>query len=326
MHRLNWRDGDPDIMASFVIPEGAVFASVSDQLVEKGILPKRDKWLLKIQAKRMDADKRLAIGTVELPLNASVNTIIEGIVNVPREIKTLTIIEGWDLHDIKDYLVEQDIKGAKDLFDYTGVPGRDYREQRGQPKEMLSKNYAVLKHKPWYVSMEGYLFPDTYDVFENATVEDVLDKMLSRMDHFIDIGAVENFNFVGWTVHEALTVASIIEQEVQKNDDRRKVSDIIIKRNSVNWALQMDSTVNYATRGDKPAVSIAETKVDSPYNTYKYPGLPLGPIAAPSKNSMEATLNPWGNQFYYFLTDSSGTVYYGESLDQHNANKARYLK
>ncbi len=326
MHRLHWRDGDTDIMASFVIPEGASFVSVSDQLVEKGILPKRDKWLLKIQAKRKKADKRLAIGTVELPLGASVSTVIEGITNVPREVKTLTFIEGWDLYDIRDYLIEQDIKGAKDLFDYTGVPGRDYREKRGQPKHTLAKNYDVLKHKPWYVSMEGYLFPDTYDFFEGATVEDVLDKMLSKMDFLIDIGAVENFNFVGWTVHEALTVASIIEQEVQTNDDRRKVSDIIIKRNATTWALQMDSTVNYATRGDKPAVSIADTKFESPYNTYKYPGLPLGPIASPSKNSMEATLNPWGNQFYYFLTDAEGTVYYGENLDQHNANKAKYLR
>ena len=323
---MYWRDGDADIMASFVIPEGASFVSVSDQLVEKGILPKRDKWLLKIQAKRKDADKKLAIGTVELPLSASVSTILRGITNVSREVKTLTIIEGWDLYDLRDYLVEQDIKDAKDLFDYTGIPGRDYREQRGQPKHTLSKNYNVLKHKPWYVSMEGYLFPDTYDVFQEATVEDVLDKMLSRMDHFIDIGAVENFNFVGWTVHEALTVASIIEQEVQKNDDRRKVSDIIIKRNAINWALQMDSTVNYATRGDKPAVSLKDTKFESPYNTYLYPGLPLGPIAMPSKNSMEATLNPWGNQYYYFLTDSTGTVYYGETLNQHNAHKARHLR
>ena len=326
-HRTKWRDGDPDLIATIQIPEGSDFASATELLIEKGVMPARDAWLLKWYAKRNDLDTKLTIGQADVIIGASVSKIAHAITNKPRGIKQLTIIEGWDLYDLKDYLIEQDIEGAKDLFDYTGVPGRDYREDRGQPSEELSEEIALLKHRPWYVSMEGYLFPDTYEIFDDATVDDVLIKMAKQMDFYVDDSAEVWCTFHEFTIHECLTHASIVESEVQKNDDRRKVADLLMRRRTLNWALQVDSSVNYITRKDDPGISFEDRdNTDSLYNTYKYPGLPLGPIAMPSKESLEATINPWGNESYYFLTDTEGAVHYAETLEQHNANKAKYLK
>jgi len=325
-YRLNWRDGDSDLIATINIPEGASFVEIQEDLIEKGILPKRDGWLLRWYAKKSGLDTKLAVGEVGVVIGASASKIAEAIANKPREVKKLTIIEGWDLHDLKDYLIEQDIKGAKDLFDYTGVPGRDYREESGQPSKFLEKKFEILKDKPWYVSMEGYLFPDTYEIYTDATVEDVLIKMLAEMDPLFNEGTRQWCRFHDMTIHECLTMASIVENEVRGHDDRRKVVDILLRRTVKNWAMQVDSSVNYITREDRPGITIKQKDIDSPYNTYKYPGFPLGPISMPSEDALGATINPWGNNFYYFLTDPEGNVHYGETLEQHNANKARYLK
>lgn len=325
-YRLYWRAGDPDIKTTVVITEGTSFSTVQQSLIDKGILPAGDGWLLKWYAKSKGLDKNLAPGESEVVIGASVSKIAQAIVHQPRAVKKLTFIEGWNLHDVKKYLEEQGVRDADDLFDYTGVPARDYRKDRGQPTKFLTGDFKTLKQKPWYVSMEGYLFPDTYEVYEDATVEDVLKKMLTRMDFFIDKGAKELFQFNDMNVHEALTMASIVEREVRGFEDRRKVTDILIRRRAINWALQVDSTVNYITGSDSPSVSLKDTKIDSFYNTYKYPGLPLGPIAMPSRETLGAVGNPAGNTDNYFLTDKEGNVHYAETLSQHNENVRKYLQ
>jgi len=325
-YRLYWRSGDPDIKTTVIISEGATFSQVQESLIANGILPARDGWLLKWYVKSKGIDKNLAPGESEVIIGASVSKIAQAIVHQPRAVKKLTFIEGWNLRDVKKYLEEQGVRDADDLFEYTGVPARDYRKDRGQPSKFLAGDFKTLKQKPWYVSWEGYLFPDTYEVYEDATVEDVLKKMLARTDFFIDKGAAELFQFNDMNVHEGLTMASIVEREVRGKDDRRKVADILLRRRAANWALQVDSTVNYITGGNSPSVSLKDTKIDSYYNTYKYPGLPLGPIAMPSKEALSAVANPWANTDNYFLTDKEGNVHYAETLSQHNENVRKYLQ
>lgn len=324
-YRLYWRTGDAAIVATMNIPEGATFSKVQENLIASGILPEKDGWLFKWYAKHNDLDTKLAIGEVKIVIGASASKIAESIANKPRATKKLTIIEGWSLHDLKKYLQEQGVKDADDLYDYTGVPGRDYREEGGQPSKFLTGNFTTLKHKPWYVSMEGYLFPDTYEVYADTTVEEVLGKMLARMDFFIDDGAVKIFKFHDMNVNEGLAMASILEREVREFDDRRKVADMMMRRRAENWALQVDSSVNYITQNKTPSISLKDTKIDSLYNTYKYPGLPLGPIAMPSKESLQAIANPWGTAYNYFLTDKEGNVHYAETLSDHNENVRKYL-
>ena len=104
------------------------------------------------------------------------------------------------------------------------------------------------------------------------------------------------------------------------------VSDVIRKRLEAGMPLQLDATVNYVTGKSDPGVTLADTQVDSPYNTYRYPGLPIGPISNPGDAAIEAALNPHENPYFYYLTTPDGTVVYARTNEEHALNKARYLK
>ena len=116
----------------------------------------------------------------------------------------------------------------------------------------------------------------------------------------------------------------MVEEEVQHPEDKAKVADILWRRYKNNWALQLDSSVHYVV--DKTGnvfTTGKERSVDSLWNTYKYPGLPLGPIANPGLESIKAALYPEKNSYWYFLTGKDGTVYYAKTLEEHNANKRK---
>jgi UPF0755 protein len=117
-------------------------------------------------------------------------------------------------------------------------------------------------------------------------------------------------------------MASLLEREVRSPADKKKVSDLFWRRYAMGWALQADSTVHYVhgKKGDVFTTS-AERKIDSPWNTYKYPGLPIGPISTPSLNAIMAAIYPEKNEYWYFLTTPEGEVKYAKTLEEHNANK-----
>ena len=117
-----------------------------------------------------------------------------------------------------------------------------------------------------------------------------------------------------------------MEAEAREEKDRLLVADIIWRRLAIGMPLQLDSTVNYVTGGKKPAISSAEQLIDSPYNTYKYAGLPLGPIDNPGLESIRATIYPEKNDYWFFLSGKDGVMYYAKNLAGHNENKNKYLK
>ena len=121
-------------------------------------------------------------------------------------------------------------------------------------------------------------------------------------------------------------MASVVQKEAPSKDDMALVADIFWRRNKMNWALQSCATVNYITGKNDPAVSAADRAIDSLYNTYKYPGLPLGPIGNPSLKAIRATLYPTSNNYWYFMSDSKGEMHYAKTLEEHNINVAKYLR
>jgi UPF0755 protein len=167
--------------------------------------------------------------------------------------------------------------------------------------------------------LEGYLFPDTYRFYAGTPAETVVRKMLDTYE--AKIASLKN-----QPDHADLTLASLVESEVKTDADRAKVADILKRRLAAGMPLQLDSTVNYATGKSSPAVSSNDLAVNSPYNTYKYKGLPPGPIANPGMSSISAALAPTPNPYWYFLTAPDGTVIYSQTLVEHNAAKAKYLK
>jgi UPF0755 protein len=128
-----------------------------------------------------------------------------------------------------------------------------------------------------------------------------------------------------YTAHELLTLSSLIEEEATEKADRGKISSVFYNRMEEGMPLQTDPTVLYALGKHKSRTVYKDLKVDSPYNTYKVKGLPPGPIANAGTSSIEAALQPEDTNYYYFLASSSGSVYYSETLDEHNEKKAKYI-
>lgn len=248
---------------------------------------------------------------------------------VPPALKpevTLTIIPGWNLRQVAEYLVKQGVASSTDeVYKITGQPAVDYRKKAVTLPKI--DDLPILADKPDYVSYEGYLAPETYRVFNDATILEVLKKLISQRDKQIDDMIWQDIKKSGHSFYEILTMASMLEEEVQNPEDKAKVSDILWRRLAKGWALQVDSSVHYAV--DKTGDIFTTTKergVDSPWNTYKYPDLPLGPIANPGLTAIKAALYPEKNEYWYFLTGKDNTVHYGKTLEEHNANKFKYLR
>ena len=194
---------------------------------------------------------------------------------------------------------------------------------------ILSQSFFLNQVKPLNVDLEGYLFPDTYRFFVKATAADIVEKMVAEMSE--KLGRAYEVTGSVWvdpdfSVHEVLTLASIVEREVANPEDMAMVADIFLKRLQAGIALQSDATINYIISGDDPSPSLADLEVESEYNTYKYPGLPPGPISNPGLIAIEAVLNPTSNDYYYFLTTEDGEVVYSRTFAEHVANKVIYLR
>ena len=248
----------------------------------------------------------------------------------------VTIIPGWNLRQVAEYLVKQGIASSTDdVYKFTGEPAVDYRvvasifpkiedllpSQRDDP---ASWRWKILAEKPAHVSYEGYLAPETYRIFKDATILDVLKKLVAQREKEITPEIWSDIKKSGRSFYEILIMASLLEEEVQSPDDKAKVADILWRRYQKNWALQVDSSVHYAINKTGTVFTTEkERKSASPWNTYKYSGLPLGPISNPELDSIKAALYPEKNSYWYFLTGKDGTVYYAGTLDEHNANKSR---
>jgi UPF0755 protein len=137
---------------------------------------------------------------------------------------------------------------------------------------------------------------------------------------------LEEMQRQGKSFYEILTLASIVEKETGKAEERGIIADIFLRRFQNNWPLQSCATVNYITGKNSPAASSEDIKIDSPYNTYKYKGLPPGPIGNPSIASIEAVLFPTKNDYWYFMAGSDGVTHFAKTLEQQNENIAKYLR
>jgi len=222
----------------------------------------------------------------------------------------VVIYEGWGIIDIGEYL---ESRGLCNSEDFSKSAAENY-----------SAEFGFLRDKPEGISLEGYLFPDTYEISGNQNCEDIIETMLANFEKKLTPEIQEEISNQNKTIFDVVTMASLLEKEVKTLEDKKIVSGILWKRLSAGMPLQLDSTVNYVTGKSNPSVSIADTKTDSPYNTYMYAGLPKGPICNPGIDSIIAALDPIKTSYWYYLSD--GQTHYAKTLEEHAANKAKYLK
>jgi UPF0755 protein len=174
-------------------------------------------------------------------------------------------------------------------------------------------------------SLEGFTWPDTYFIGANQTEAEILQKIVSQFDTKADeIGlSASGPNNGGLTPFQALVSASMIEAEAGTKDDAPLISTVIVNRLREDMPLQIDATLCYAKGGCPPVPTDADRKIESPYNTYKYRGLPPGPIKTVSEVALRAALNPAPVPFKYYVSDSHGKTYYAVTLPEHEKNVAR---
>lgn len=263
-------------------------------------------------------------GQFDLKAGSSVSDLVKELTSININTSRLTIIEGWNLNNLAEYLKNKNlISSDKELFYYTGRPATDYRKEKVDFKG--GWDYDFLSDRPVYATLEGYLYPDTYVVLKEKGVEGLITKALNNFDKKLTATLRAEITNQGKTIFEVVTLASIVEKEVSGYENRRMVADIFLKRLKAGMALESDATINYITQKGTTRPLYDDLKVSSPYNTYKNKGLPLGPISNPSIEAIMAVIYPTSNPYYYFLTDEAGKVYYGKTYAEHLKNKAKYL-
>ena len=190
-------------------------------------------------------------------------------------------------------------------------------------KKDYSKECEFLKEKPEDISLEGFLFPDTYEISEGTSCDDIVIAMLSNFEKKLTQELKDEIQKQKKSVFDIITMAAMLEKEVRTLSDKKIVSGILWKRLEAGMPLQIDATINYITGKSDPGATIKDTKIDSPYNTYKYKGLPKGPISNPGMSSITAAIEPTDSPYWFYLSD--GATYFSKTLEEHNVNKAKYL-
>ncbi|HUC94849.1 MAG TPA: endolytic transglycosylase MltG [Candidatus Saccharimonadales bacterium] len=277
----------------FVIPKGESAARIGTKLESSGLI--KSALAFKIYIQFTGQSGKLQSGQFKLSPSFSLFQNINALFNGPVEIWT-TIPEGLRREEIA-------VRFATAL-------GKD--------------NAFVTEFMQASKGEEGYLFPDTYLFPMDVTATTIVKKMSDTFKAKTS-GLTSGS---GLTFAETVTLASLLERETKTDAERPIVAGIFINRLNAGIALQVDAAVQYAVGTSKdwwPILTEADLKINSPYNTYKFTGLPPGPIANPGLSSLKAAFDPAVTDYWYYIHDSSGQIHYAKTLAEHNANVAKYL-
>jgi UPF0755 protein len=233
----------------------------------------------------------------------------------------ITIPEGKQLSQIAEIIGEKTGQDQEQVFKQ--LNDKEFiKKMMGKYPDVLSEE--ILNEKVKY-PLEGYLFPATYPFYsEDPTVEEIVTVMLTKTKSILGEyrGQMEEREM---STHQVMTMASLIEEEATEKVDRDKIASVFYNRIEDGMPLQTDPTVLYSHGLHKDRVLYKDLEIDDPYNTYKYPGLPPGPIANPGVMSIEAALAPADTEDLYFLATSTGDVLFSRTLDEHNRKKNEHI-
>lgn len=233
----------------------------------------------------------------------------------------VTIPEGYDIEKIGDAIAENTVF-KKDQF-IELMNNQDFFNSMNEKYPDLLNSTAAAEGVRY--RLEGYLFPATYDYHKDQKLEDFVEQMIAKSNTVIEpfIPTIHSKNM---TIHQVLTLASLIEKEGVSDSDRKKIAQVFFNRFAANMPLQSDISILYALGEHKELVTYEDLEVDSPYNLYKNTGYGPGPFDSPSEQAITAVLNPEPNNYLYFVADiKTGKVYFAETFDEHNELIEKYV-
>ncbi|MHC1746903.1 MAG: endolytic transglycosylase MltG [Cellulosilyticaceae bacterium] len=307
------RKSNPNIRElNLVLTPDSTVKTISSELMDHNFISK--PMLFIIEAKLNNLDSQIKPGNYSISSNMSNADIIKRLTQTAKVEETIkfTIPEGFTVTQIAERLEKEGIVKKQDFLKAVNDRTYDYKFLENIPQN--SKYH-----------LEGYLFPDTYEVRKDITPEEIIVMMLNRFEYVISQYSAY-LHDTNYAMHDIVTIASIIQQEAKVSEERPIISGVIYNRLDANMKLQMCSTIQYALEKRKASLSYADLEIDSPYNTYKFEGLPLGPISSPGEESLSAALQPDNNEYFYFvLKDAeSGVHAFSASAAEHANNKVRY--
>lgn len=291
---------------TITISQGLSTMQIADTLKKEDVISSKLIFVASVHLSEYKG--KLKYGEFEFSPDDGYDDIIRKIATggAQKETVTITIPEGYSVEQIIELLFEKNLgtknelkKSLNDEYDY------DFLKKINPPKECK-------------YHLQGFLFPSTYEFYTDATPHDIFDKMLAEFEKQFN-----SLNMPCDNLFEIITKASLIEREAKTDDDRAKIAGVIENRIKANMKLQIDATVVYAISDgmyDIDRVLYKDLEADSPYNTYKNIGLPVGPIANPGIKSIEAALRPEKHDYLYYRTDTKkndGSHVFSKDFEEH---------
>lgn len=303
------KNGDSPI--TFCVKSGDTTKQISDLLKEKDVI--KYPLFFRVMSKISGYDGKYKEGIFYLEENMGYNTLFKKLSGPPDSTESVKIMipEGYEFRQIADAVAESGIVSREEFCNVAENGNFDYEFLKDIPKRENR--------------LEGYLFPDTYLFDTKSNAESIINTMLSRFDEVFTKEYEKRAQKLDMTVDEIVTLASIIEREAQGDVDRDNVASVFHNRlKSEEYPyLQSCATVQYVLKERKPVLSTQDTKIDSPYNTYKNPGLPVGPIASPGAEAIKSALYPADTDYLFFVLDSGGTHRFAKTYEEHLENSRK---
>ncbi|MDC0206667.1 endolytic transglycosylase MltG [Nitrospinae bacterium] len=290
-------------LQTFEIKPGVTLNKVAKKLSREGLI--RSSSAFQAIALLQEKQKLIMIGEYNVSPSMLPTEILQRITSGKTILHPVTIPEGYRIIEIGDILVKKGLADKGKFLEQT----KDTR---------LLKEIAVD-------SLEGYLFPETYHFGKFTNERTIVKKMVDTFkERTLKQEFLNRAKEIGFSFHEIITLASLIEKETGKDSERKQISSVFHNRLKKNMLLQTDPTVIYAIENFDGNIKKRDLKIDSPYNTYRYKGLPPGPISSPGLKSIIAALYPANTSNLYFVSRQDGSHQFSSTLNQHNEAVQKY--
>ena len=286
--------------AMVYVPKDATGKDIADALESKGVI--RSGRLFRFYARIAGSSNVLQSGTYKMKQGLTVKEAMEALRSGKTESVMVTVPEGYTVHQIA-LLLKQ-----------AGVPAADKFEREAASYAPLSYQYGPIAVP---VKAEGFLFPDTYHIPLEYSAKQICDIMYQRTDKMLTPDIRRKAEAKQLTLHDLMTLASMVEREAKFKEDQVPIASVMLKRLAVGMPLQIDATIQYALGNPKEDLTIADTKIDSPYNTYTHQGLPPGPIGSPGLDAIEAVLAAQPGEYLYYVAQADGHHVFTRSYEEH---------
>ena len=285
-----------------VIEKGQTGTEIADMLYERGLI--RSTQGFKLWLYLSGTNDKLQTGHYQIPNKVTVRELISLLQEGHVESIRVTIPEGYTVGDIAIVLEKNQIMKAKDFL--------------AEAKTFVP--YPYMKGtRPATYPVEGFLFPSTYEIPVGATPREVIQMMADEMNRYLTPAVKKQIQAQHMSIHDFVTLASIVERESLFDADRPTIAGVFKKRLAHGIPLQSDATISYVLGYAKENVTIGDTQLQSPYNTYVSKGLPPGPIANPGKKSLDAVLHSENTDYLYFVADKEGHNHFSKTYEEHLA-------